>query len=90
MSTSPVALPITHPVGHLEQILRVMDAARGRIPTVVVQHTFEFFIEERRMAVVQLAITAGLPYTTLRDSIITHPTLAEGLVSLFSAVPALT
>jgi nicotinamidase-related amidase len=33
------ALPITHPVGQLEQILRVMDAARGRIPTVVVQHS---------------------------------------------------
>ena len=35
------ALPITHPVGHLEQILRVMDAAAGRIPTVVVQHHTE-------------------------------------------------
>ena len=35
------ALPITHPVGHLEQILRIMDAARGRIPTVVVQHHFD-------------------------------------------------
>jgi nicotinamidase-related amidase len=32
------ALPITHPAGHLEQILRVMDAAAGRIPVVVVQH----------------------------------------------------
>ena len=32
------ALPITHPVGHLEQILKVMDAAAGRIPTVVIQH----------------------------------------------------
>ncbi len=34
------ALPISHPTGHLEQILRVMDAAAGRIPTVVIQHTF--------------------------------------------------
>jgi nicotinamidase-related amidase len=34
------ALPITHPAGHLEQILRVMDAAREQIPTVVIQHTF--------------------------------------------------
>ncbi len=34
------ALPITHPAGHLEQILGVMDAAAGRIPTVVVQHHF--------------------------------------------------
>lgn len=35
------ALPITHPSGHLEQILKVMDAAAsGQVPTVVVQHHF--------------------------------------------------
>jgi nicotinamidase-related amidase len=34
------ALPITHPAGHLEQILAAMDAAAGRAPTVVVQHHF--------------------------------------------------
>ena len=34
------ALPITHPVGHLEQILAAMDAATGRVPVVVVQHHF--------------------------------------------------
>lgn len=39
------------------------------------------------MATVQLAMRAGLPYTVLRDMTITHPTLAEGLISLFSAVP---
>ena len=39
------------------------------------------------MAVVQVAMGAGLPYTALRDSILTHPTIAEGLISLFSAVP---
>lgn len=32
------ALPITHPAGHLDQILKVMDAASGRIPTIVIQH----------------------------------------------------
>lgn len=32
------ALPITHPVGHLERILEVMDAAAERIPTIVIQH----------------------------------------------------
>ncbi len=40
------------------------------------------------MAVVQLAMTAGLPYTMLRDSILTHPTMAEGLIPLFATVPA--
>ncbi|APW61105.1 cysteine hydrolase family protein [Paludisphaera borealis] len=32
------ALPITYPVGHLDRILAVMDAAEGRIPVVVIQH----------------------------------------------------
>ena len=40
------------------------------------------------MAIVQVAIAAGLPYTALRDAILTHPTMAEGLVALFRAVPA--
>ncbi len=40
------------------------------------------------MAVVALAIRAALPYTLLRDSILTHPTMAEGLVALFSNVRA--
>lgn len=36
------ALPITHPAGHLEQILRVMDAAAAKtIPTAVIQHHFD-------------------------------------------------
>ena len=37
------------------------------------------------LATVQLAISANLPYTALRDSIFTHPTHAEGLVYLFSS-----
>jgi pyruvate/2-oxoglutarate dehydrogenase complex dihydrolipoamide dehydrogenase (E3) component len=40
------------------------------------------------IAVVQVAMLAGLPYTALRDAIFTHPTMAEGLIPLFSAVPA--
>ena len=38
------------------------------------------------MAVVQMAMLAGLPYLALRDAILTHPTMAEGLNSLFSNV----
>jgi pyruvate/2-oxoglutarate dehydrogenase complex dihydrolipoamide dehydrogenase (E3) component len=38
------------------------------------------------MAVVQMAMQGGLPYTTLRDSILAHPTMAEGLNVLFSSV----
>ena len=40
------------------------------------------------MAAVQTAMLAGLPYSTLRDAVIAHPTMAEGLGSLFSNVPA--
>lgn len=36
---------------------------------------------------VQVAMIGDLPYTVLRDGIFTHPTLIEGLVALFSAVP---
>jgi len=37
------------------------------------------------MAAVQVAIIAGLPYTALRDAVLAHPTLTEGLGSLFSS-----
>lgn len=39
------------------------------------------------MSAVQIAMIAGLPYTALRDAILTHPTLVEGLIPLFSSVP---
>jgi pyruvate/2-oxoglutarate dehydrogenase complex dihydrolipoamide dehydrogenase (E3) component len=39
------------------------------------------------MSAVQIAIIAGLPYTALRDAILAHPTLVEGLAPLFSSVP---
>jgi pyruvate/2-oxoglutarate dehydrogenase complex dihydrolipoamide dehydrogenase (E3) component len=37
------------------------------------------------LAAVQVAMIAGLPYTALRDAVLTHPTLVEGLIPLFSA-----
>lgn len=39
------------------------------------------------IAVVQTAMLAGLPYTALRDTIFTHPTIAEGLTVLFANAP---
>jgi pyruvate/2-oxoglutarate dehydrogenase complex dihydrolipoamide dehydrogenase (E3) component len=39
------------------------------------------------MASVQTAMLAKLPYQTLRDAILTHPTMAEGLGPLFENVP---
>jgi pyruvate/2-oxoglutarate dehydrogenase complex dihydrolipoamide dehydrogenase (E3) component len=34
-------------------------------------------------SIVQIAMTAGLPHTSLRDAILAHPTMAEGLNVLF-------
>ncbi|HVJ57252.1 MAG TPA: FAD-dependent oxidoreductase [Terrimicrobiaceae bacterium] len=42
------------------------------------------------IASVQVAMLAGLSYTTLRDAILTHPTMLEGLIPLFSAVPPIS
>ncbi len=39
------------------------------------------------IAAVQTAMIAELPYTRLRDAVLAHPTMAEGLGSLFSNVP---
>jgi predicted RNA-binding Zn ribbon-like protein len=40
------------------------------------------------MAVAQVTMLGGLPYTVLRDGILAHPTLAEGLNMLFAGVRA--
>ncbi len=39
------------------------------------------------IAVVQTAMLTDAPYTTLRDAILTHPTIAEGLTVLFASEP---
>ncbi|HEX4458035.1 MAG TPA: mercuric reductase, partial [Polyangia bacterium] len=39
------------------------------------------------MSAVQLAMLGNLPYTAIRDAVLTHPTLTEGLVQLFSSAP---
>jgi pyruvate/2-oxoglutarate dehydrogenase complex dihydrolipoamide dehydrogenase (E3) component len=41
------------------------------------------------IAAVQTAMLAGLPYTALRDAILTPPTMAEGLGVLFAGVPVI-
>jgi pyruvate/2-oxoglutarate dehydrogenase complex dihydrolipoamide dehydrogenase (E3) component len=42
------------------------------------------------MSSVQIAMMAGLPYTALRDAILAHPTLVEGLIPLFSSAPSVS
>jgi pyruvate/2-oxoglutarate dehydrogenase complex dihydrolipoamide dehydrogenase (E3) component len=41
------------------------------------------------MSSVQIAMIAGLPYTALRDAILAHPTLVEGLNMLFLSTPSM-
>ena len=42
------------------------------------------------MSAVQIAMIGGLPYTALRDAVLTHPTLVEGLNPLFSSEPSIS
>jgi pyruvate/2-oxoglutarate dehydrogenase complex dihydrolipoamide dehydrogenase (E3) component len=42
------------------------------------------------MTVVEMAMLGGFPYTVLKDAILTHPTMAEGLNILFSSVKLTT
>src|SRR5215469_3473533 len=74
---------ISEPRGFLKTLV---DAASDRILG------FTIFGAEggEMMATVQVAMLAGLPFTTLRDAIFAHPTMHEGLNALFSAVPSKT
>ena len=40
------------------------------------------------MAAVQTSMVGRMPYTMLRDTIFTHPTMSEGLIGLLASVPA--
>src|SRR6266478_270393 len=70
---------------------RTLDETRGFMKTLIEQDGdrilgFTMIGPEAGevMALVEMAMLAGLPYTALRDAILTHPTMAEGLNSLFS------
>jgi pyruvate/2-oxoglutarate dehydrogenase complex dihydrolipoamide dehydrogenase (E3) component len=74
---------------------RTLSETHGFMKAIIDGHTdrilgFTAFGNEagELMSVVQIAIIAGLPYTSLRDAILTHPTMAEGLIALFANVPA--
>jgi pyruvate/2-oxoglutarate dehydrogenase complex dihydrolipoamide dehydrogenase (E3) component len=40
------------------------------------------------MGCVQIAMLGGMPYTALREAILAHPTIPEGLLALFSTIPS--
>ena len=77
----------THTIGETQGFMKALVGARDdRILgfTMIGPEAGEV------MASVQMAMLAGLPYTDLRDAILAHPTMAEGLGSLFSNVPPRT
>ena len=74
---------------------RTLSETRGFLKALVSQESDEILGftalgsgAGEMMAVVQTAMIGRLPYTALRDAILTHPTMAEGLVFLFATVPA--
>jgi pyruvate/2-oxoglutarate dehydrogenase complex dihydrolipoamide dehydrogenase (E3) component len=72
---------------------RTLSQTRGFLKAVVGADDrilgFTAFCAEasEAMAVVQTAMIAGMPYTTLRDTIYTHQTISEGLVVLLTSQP---
>jgi pyruvate/2-oxoglutarate dehydrogenase complex dihydrolipoamide dehydrogenase (E3) component len=74
----------THTIGETQGFMKALVAARD-------DHILGFTMIGAEagevMAVVQMAILAGLPYTHVRDAILAHPTMPEGLGPLFSNVP---
>jgi pyruvate/2-oxoglutarate dehydrogenase complex dihydrolipoamide dehydrogenase (E3) component len=72
---------------------RTLGEMRGFMQLLVDAHSdrilgFTMFGPEAGevMAVVQTAMLAGMPYTGVRDAIYAHPTMAEGLNSIFAGV----
>src|SRR5580658_6666547 len=71
-----------------------LSEKRGFMKTLVDAHSdrilgFMAFGPEagELMGTVQLAMLTGQPYTILRDAMFAHPTMAEGLKALLTAVP---
>jgi pyruvate/2-oxoglutarate dehydrogenase complex dihydrolipoamide dehydrogenase (E3) component len=76
---------------------RTLSETRGFMKALVSQDSDEIFgftavgpHAGEILAVVQTAMIGKMPYTALRDAVFTHPTMAEGLGSLFGGVPART
>jgi pyruvate/2-oxoglutarate dehydrogenase complex dihydrolipoamide dehydrogenase (E3) component len=80
------------PMSYVARALE-MDEARGFMKAVVDADSDQILgcailgIEGGEiMAMLQIAMMGGLPYTALRDAVFSHPTLAESLNNLFAAL----
>ena len=76
------AIPRARTVGHLEGLWKaVVDRSTNKILGAALMSTEA----SEAIAVVQMAMLAGLEYTELRDAVLTHPTMAEGFTLLFTS-----
>jgi len=82
----------TLPMAHVARAIE-SGQTRGFMKAIVDAHTGQLLgaailgMEGGEiMAMIQLAIMGGLPYTRLRDAVFAHPTLAESLNTLFSQI----
>ena len=72
---------------------RVMNDTRGVLKAVVDSETKQILgvsllcVDSHEMInIIKTVMDAGLPYTTLRDQIFTHPSMSESLNDLFSLI----
>jgi pyruvate/2-oxoglutarate dehydrogenase complex dihydrolipoamide dehydrogenase (E3) component len=81
----------------MSEVLRTktISEPRGLIKVLVAKNSDEIlgftalgFEASELMAAMQTAMLGHLPYTVLRDAILTHPTMSEGLNQLLANVPA--
>jgi pyruvate/2-oxoglutarate dehydrogenase complex dihydrolipoamide dehydrogenase (E3) component len=80
------------PMSYVARAIEV-DEPRGFMKVVVDADTHQILgcailgIEGGEvMAMLQIAMMGGVPYTTLRDTVFAHPTLAESLNNLFATI----
>src|SRR5262249_62164775 len=74
---------------------RTVSEPRGLMKILIAKESDEIlgftafgFEASEQMAAVQTAMVGRMPYTMLRDAILTHPTMSEGLIGLLASLPA--
>jgi len=81
----------------MTEVLRTktISEPRGFMKVLVAKNSDEIlgfsafgFEASELMVAAQTAMLGHLPYTVLRDAILTHPTMSEGLAQLMASVPA--
>ena len=73
---------------------RTVSEPRGLMKVLIAKESDEIlgftafgFEASEQMVAMQTAMLGHLPYTVLRDAILTHPTMSEGLNALLATVP---